>query len=78
MPNPVINNHFKIGLTAVGKYAISLLNKAVLTVYWTQINHIAINKIESIVIGKALAAGSIIITAIDENGKAVNREIIIK
>ena len=78
MPNPVINNHFKIGLTAVGKYAISIINKAGQTVYSTQINHTSINKLESIVIGKALAAGSYTITAIDENGKAVNREIIIK
>ncbi len=78
LPNPVINNHFKIGLTAVGKYAISLINKAGQTVYCTQINHTAIDKLESIVIGNALAVGSYTITAIDENGKAVNREIIIK
>ncbi len=77
-PNPITNGTFKLGLSNTGNYTISLIDKLGKTVYSTTINHGTASTLESIVLGKKLAAGSYTVTATDATGKVASTEAIIQ
>ena len=77
-PNPVTNNNFKLGLTEIGKYTISLIDKLGKTAYSTTINHSSTSTLETVSLVNKLATGSYTLKATNENGKVVTTQIIIK
>ncbi len=77
-PNPITNGRFKLGLSRIGYYMVSVIDKLGKTVYTTRVNHTLLSSLESISIGKQLAAGIYTVKASDAYGKTLTSEIIIK
>jgi hypothetical protein len=77
-PNPISGNSFKIGIGAIGKYNVSLVNKLGQSVYSTTINHTAASNLETVTLNSKLATGSYILKATEVNGSVKTSEIIIK
>ena len=78
LPNPITNGRFKLGLSRIGYYTVSVIDKLGKTVYTTRVNHTLLSSLESISIGKQLAAGIYTVKASDAYGKTLTSEIIIK